>query len=188
MPPHSDLLTNQFLIAMPGMQDPNFHRTLTLLCEHSAKGAMGIVVNRPAELVLGDILDQLSYNTGSEILYRLPVYQGGPMQPERGFVIHNDASVWDSTLAVSAQISVTTSRDILEAIAKGEGPSQFLMALGYAGWGPGQLEHELIENVWLNGPVNEEILFRAPADQRLSLAASQLGIDFNLISVEAGHA
>ncbi|MEO5344488.1 MAG: YqgE/AlgH family protein [Gammaproteobacteria bacterium SHHR-1] len=149
---------------------------------------MGIIINRPAELVLGDILDQLSYNTGSEIVYRQPVYHGGPLQPERGFVIHSDNSVWDSTMAVSEHISVTTSRDILEAIAKGEGPANILMALGYAGWGPGQLEAELSDNVWLSGPASDEILFRAPAEQRLALAASQLGIDLNLISTQAGHA
>lgn len=181
-------LTNQFLIAMPGMPDSNFSRTLTFICEHSPQGAMGIVINRPAELVLGDILDQLSYNTDSEIIYRQPVYHGGPMQPERGFVIHNDNSLWDSTMVVSQHISVTTSRDILEAIAKGEGPKRILMALGYAGWGPGQLDTELSENAWLSGPANEEILFSAPADKRLELAASQLGIDLNLISTEAGHA
>ncbi len=181
-------LTNQFLIAMPGMQDSNFSRTLTYVCEHSEEGAMGIVINRPAELVLGDILDQLSFNTGSEIIYQQPVFHGGPMQPERGFVIHNDSSVWDSTMVVTEQVSVTTSRDILEAISKEEGPKRILMALGYAGWGPGQLEEELSENVWLSGPASEDILFTAPVDQRLALAASQLGIDLNLISSQAGHA
>jgi putative transcriptional regulator len=184
----SSHLTNQFLIAMPGMTDPNFARTLTYICEHSADGAMGIVINRPAELVLGDILDQLSFNTDDEQIYRLPVFQGGPIQQERGFVLHNDNSLWDSTLAVTEGISVTTSKDILEAIAQGKGPKRILMALGYAGWAGGQLEDELSENSWLSGPADSEILFAAAPNKRLEMAARKLGIDLNLISSQAGHA
>jgi putative transcriptional regulator len=184
----SNQLTNQFLIAMPGMSDPNFSRSLTYICEHSTEGAMGIIINRTAELVLGDILDQLSYNTQSEEIYRQPVYQGGPMQPERGFVIHNDNSLWDSTMAVTDAISVTTSKDILEAISLGKGPRRILMALGYAGWISGQLENELSDNAWLSGPAHEDILFDLPAEQRLKMAAQQLGIDLNLMSAQAGHA
>jgi len=184
----SSLLTNQFLIAMPGLADPNFSRTLTYICEHSADGAMGIVINRPAELVLGDILDQLSFNTSDEAIYRLPVFQGGPIQQERGFVIHDDNSLWDSTLAVTEGISVTTSKDILEAIAEGRGPHRILMALGYAGWASGQLEDELSENAWLSGPADSNILFSVAANKRLEMAAQQLGINLNLISSQAGHA
>jgi putative transcriptional regulator len=181
-------LSNQFLMAMPGLADPNFSRTLTYLCEHSPDGAMGIVINRPADLVLGEILDQLSFGTEDVGIYQQPVYQGGPMQPERGFVIHDDNSLWDSTLAVTDGISITTSKDILEAIAQGRGPKRILMALGYAGWSAGQLEVELTDNSWLTGPADPEIIFTIPAEQRLTLAARRLGVDFNLITVQAGHA
>lgn len=181
-------LVNQFLMAMPGLADPNFSRTLTYLCEHSSDGAMGIVINRPADLVLGDILDQLSFNTDDEIIYRQPVYHGGPLQPERGFVLHDDNSLWDSTLSVTDGISITTSKDILEAIAQGRGPKHSLMALGYAGWTAGQLEAELVDNTWLTCPADNEILFSAPAEERLMMAARRLGVDFNLLSAQAGHA
>ncbi|OGT91028.1 MAG: hypothetical protein A2514_09170 [Gammaproteobacteria bacterium RIFOXYD12_FULL_61_37] len=181
-------LTNHFLIAMPGMQDPNFARTLTLVCEHSAQGAMGITINRPANLKLGDIFEQLSITPADESLNRAPVFQGGPVQAERGFVLHNDNSVWDSSLSVAPGISVTTSRDILEAIAQGRGPGGFLMALGYAGWTAGQLEQELGHNAWLSGPAHQDIIFTLPVEQRLNLAAQRLGVDLNLISSEAGHA
>lgn len=183
-----NLLSNHFLMAMPGLADPNFSRTLTFVCEHSADGAMGIVINRPADLVLGDILDQLSFNTQDERIYQQPVYQGGPLQPERGFVIHDDNSLWDSTLTVTEGISITTSKDILEAIAQGRGPKRILMALGYAGWTSGQLEAELVDNAWLTCPADAEILFSVPADQRLTLAAQRLGVDFNLMPTQAGHA
>jgi putative transcriptional regulator len=181
-------LTNHFLIAMPGLLDPNFSRTLTYVCEHTDEGAMGIVINRRAELVLGDILDQLSIRPVSSEIANTPVYQGGPVQPERGFVLHNDNSVWDSTLSVTPGISVTTSKDILEAIAHASGPARYLMALGYAGWGDGQLETEISENSWLSGPADNDILFSLPAESKLTAAAQQLGVDLNLISAEAGHA
>lgn len=187
MSPESNL-TNHFLIAMPGLQDPNFARSLTYLCEHSSQGAMGITINRPADLKLGDIFEQLSITAVDEALYRLPVYQGGPVQAERGFVLHNDNNTWDSTLSVAPGVSVTTSRDILEAIAQNRGPFRFLMALGYAGWAAGQLEQELSHNAWLSGPADQDIIFSTPAEQRLTLAAGRLGVNLNLISSEAGHA
>lgn len=187
-PTDNNNLTNHFLIAMPSLQDPNFSRSVSYICEHSDQGAMGIIVNRPAELVLGEILEQLSIDAASQDIYRQPVYLGGPVQSERGFVLHNDNSVWDSTLAVTEQISVTTSKDILEAIANDEGPDKSLMALGYAGWEGGQLERELSENSWLSGPAESAIIFSMPSEQRLSAAAKQLGVDLNLISLEAGHA
>ena len=181
-------LTNHFLIAMPGLVDPNFTRTLTYVCEHTDEGAMGIVINRPTELVLGDILAQLDITVISEEVANTAVYQGGPVQPERGFVLHNDNNVWDSTLSVTPNISVTTSKDILEAIGQGKGPEKFLMALGYAGWNEGQLETELSENSWLSGPADMDILFTVATDNKLTAAAQQLGVDLNLISAEAGHA
>ncbi len=149
---------------------------------------MGIIINRPSDLIMGNILDQLSFPTESETIYQSPVFHGGPVQPERGFVIHNDNSIWDSTLTVVSGISVTTSKDILEAIAQMRGPEKMLMALGYASWGAGQLEQELADNAWLSGPGETQILFDTPADRRLEIAALHLGIDLNLISTDAGHA
>ncbi|MBU0499585.1 MAG: YqgE/AlgH family protein [Gammaproteobacteria bacterium] len=182
------ILTNHFLCAMPGLQDPNFARSLTYLCEHSDQGAMGIIINRPMDLKLGDIFEQLSISAEDEVLHRIPVYQGGPVQAERGFVLHDDNHSWDSTLSVAPGVSITTSRDILEAIAQNRGPARFLMALGYAGWGAGQLAQELSHNAWLSGPADRDIIFSTPAEQRLIQAAACLGVNLNLISSEAGHA
>ncbi|MCI0654880.1 MAG: YqgE/AlgH family protein [Methylococcaceae bacterium] len=180
-------VTGHFLMAMPGMGDPNFHRTVTYMCQHSHEGALGIVINRPTDLTLGDILQQMSIGVEDERVIRIPVYYGGPVQPERGFVIHQPKGNWDSSLEVSASISLTTSRDILEAIAMGEGPDRFVVALGYAGWGEGQLEREIVQNAWLNAPAKDRILFELPADQRWKSAARQMGVDIDRLSSSAGH-
>ncbi len=185
---YSSDLTNQILIAMPGMHDENFIHTATYICEHNKQGAMGITINRPTELQLYDILQQMdisnpSPQSGGEI-----IYIGGPVQPERGFVLHSDQQDWESTLHVTPQISVTTSRDILHSIITGEGPEEHLIALGYAGWGSGQLEQEIADNIWLSSPADHQILFRTPPEQRWRAAAQQLGIDLDLISTETGHA
>lgn len=181
-------LTNHFLIAMPGLMDSNFRRTVTYICEHNEGGAMGIVLNRPTELQLEDILEQLEIETRDPEQGARTIYVGGPVQTERGFVLHADDSDWDSTLHVAPGISVTTSRDILEAMARGAGPKSALVALGYAGWEGGQLEEELASNAWLSGPADKQIIFDLPADQRLQAAASLLGVDLNLIPGDAGHA
>ena len=180
-------LTNHFLIAMPGLKDPNFSRTVAYICEHSDQGAMGIIINRPMEIRLGEVLDQLDISITAAVAEE-PVFHGGPVQPDRGFVIHDGIGEFDSTLRVTPELSVTTSRDILEAIAQGEGPRQRLVALGYAGWGIGQLEQELSTNAWLSGPADAQILFQTQVPQRWSGAARLLGIDMNLLSAEAGHA
>ncbi len=185
---NSSNLTNQLLIAMPGLHDDNFAHTATYICEHNEQGAMGIIINRPTSLQLYDILEQMdivepSPKGGSE-----QIYIGGPIQPERGFVLHGDQRDWDSTLHIMPQISITTSRDILQSIINGEGPEEHLIALGYAGWGSGQLEQEIASNVWLSGPANHQILFHTPPEQRWRAAAKLLGVDLNLISTEAGHA
>jgi len=184
----SSNLTNHFLIAMPGLMDSNFRRTVTYICEHSEGGAMGIVLNRPTELQLDDILGQLEIESSDPESGARPIYVGGPVQTERGFVLHADDSEWDSTLHVSPGISVTTSRDILEAMACGEGPKKSLIALGYAGWDQGQLEEELGANAWLSGPADQQIIFDLPAEQRWQAAARLLGVDLNLLSGETGHA
>ena len=146
-------LKNQLLIAMPALQDPNFARTVTYICEHGEHGAMGIVLNRPTDLCLADILQHMQIEGGLGDAGEQIVYLGGPVEEERGFVLHTHTAPWDSTLAVNEDISITTSRDILEAMARGDGPSRTLVALGYAGWGAGQLEREIQENAWLSGPV-----------------------------------
>ena len=180
-------LTHHFLIAMPSLADPNFHRTVTYLCHHDEDGAMGIVINRPLDLNLGDMFDHMNIDVGDPVLKAMPVLQGGPVQSERGFVIHQPSGDWDSVLAVRDEIGVATSRDILTAIASGEGPDQIVVALGYAGWGAGQLERELAENAWLSGPVDSDIIFDQPYEDRWTSAAQLLGVDPAMLSGEAGH-
>lgn len=184
----NDSLKNQLLIAMPSLEDPNFSRTVTYICEHGEHGAMGIVLNRPTDLRLNDILQHMEIEGGLGVAGEQIVYLGGPVEEERGFVLHTHTPPWDSTLAIDEHISITTSRDILEAMAKGDGPSQTLVALGYAGWGAGQLEREIQENAWLSCPAEQAILFDLSADERWEAAARLLGIDVNLLSGDAGHA
>jgi len=181
-------LTNHFLIAMPGLDDPNFARTVAYICEHTEQGAMGIVINRPMDIRLGEMLEQLDIASNDREILDAAVYLGGPVQPERGFVLHSATEGFDSTLNITSRIGVTTSRDVLEAIADGRGPTHRLIALGYAGWGRGQLEQEIGSNAWLSSPADEEIIFRMPAVARWQAAAHLLGIDMNLMSGEAGHA
>jgi putative transcriptional regulator len=181
-------LTNHFLIAMPGLADPNFYHTVTYLCAHNDEGAMGIIINRPMELQLGEILGQMDITASHPGSREAPVYDGGPVQRERGFVIHRPQGSWDSMLPVGTDIGVTTSRDVLVAMAKGEGPERSLVALGYAGWGAGQLEREIAENAWLSGPADPDILFELPSEQRWEASAALLGVDLNLLSSDAGHA
>ncbi|QIK38754.1 YqgE/AlgH family protein [Caldichromatium japonicum] len=181
-------LTNHFLIAMPGLLDPNFARTVTYICEHGEHGAMGIVINRPLDLTLGALISQLGIPADRPGVAEIPIYQGGPVQTDRGFVLHSGGYSYDSTLSITPEISITTSRDILEAIAAGEGPEHVLIALGYAGWAGGQLEHEMSANAWLNGPASLEIIFQMDPSARWLAAAQLLGVDLNLMSGEAGHA
>jgi putative transcriptional regulator len=181
-------LTNHFLIAMPGLRDPNFSRTVTYICEHTDQGAMGIVINRPMDIRLGEVLSQLDIDTDDPRVSGATVYLGGPVQPDRGFVLHTTGTRFESTLSITPAISITTSRDVLEAIATGQGPRRSLIALGYAGWAGGQLEDELSANSWLSGPADSDIIFRLPHASRWLAAAQLLGIDLNLLSAEAGHA
>jgi putative transcriptional regulator len=181
-------LTNQFLIAMPGLMDPNFHQTVTYICAHNEEGAMGIVINRPLNFALGEVLTQMELASSNKNIINLPVYHGGPVQTDRGFVLHTMVNDWESSIRVSDSISVTTSRDILESIAEGHGPDHALIALGYAGWAAGQLEQELKENVWLNGPAETDIIFNTPYDRRWEKSAALLGVDLGRISSDIGHA
>lgn len=181
-------LTNHFLIAMPTLADANFSRTVTFICEHTGDGAMGIVINRTTDLKLRDIFEQLDISGGSLSAPDMPIYHGGPVQNNRGFVVHEPIGNWDSTLPVTDTIGVSTSRDILEAIAADRGPDRWLVALGYAGWAAGQLERELSENSWLSGPATAHVLFEIPLEHRWSAAAGAVGVDLTLLSSEAGHA
>jgi len=181
-------LSNHFLIAMPGLQDSNFYRTVTYICEHDEQGAMGIIINRPLDFDLADILNQMEITPESTESIHQPIFSGGPIQTERGFVLHSTGQSWDATVQVTPEISITTSRDILGAIASGKGPENSLVALGYAGWSEGQLEQELTSNAWLSGPADSQIIFTQPPEQRWKAAAQLLGVDLNLMSGEAGHA
>ena len=181
-------LTHHFLIAMPNMVDPHFARTLTFICEHNDKGALGLVVNRPTEMTLQALLEQVSIPFGSEEFKSIPIHFGGPVQVDRGFVLHMPLGQWQSTLAVSPEVGLTTSKDILQALARGEGPRQLLVTLGYAGWAPGQLEQELAQNAWLTVQAKAEVIFELPAEDRLPAAMGLLGIDFASLSEQAGHA
>ena len=181
-------LTNQVLIAMPDMQDPNFFHSVTYICEHNKDGAMGIVINHPLSVTLGEVFIQLGLPWSDESPAEQTVYAGGPVDVERGFVIHSPLGDWESTLRISGDLAVTSSRDILEAMSHNAGPAQAIVTLGYAGWGPGQLEQEMADNVWLNGEVSPELLFDLPADQRWHAAAAAMGVDINLLSSDVGHA
>ncbi|NOS87043.1 MAG: YqgE/AlgH family protein [Methylococcaceae bacterium] len=183
----ANYLNNQFIIAMPNLVDPHFFHTVTYLCQHNQEGALGIVINRPAQMKLGDIFTQMKIPVTDLLAAETPVFAGGPVQQDRGFVLHTAGSRWDATLLVSDSISLTTSRDVIEAIAVGEGPKQYLIALGYAGWGEGQLEQEILANAWLNSPCGQQVLFDTPVSQRWQAAAGQIGIDINQLTAPAGH-
>ncbi|MGB5080563.1 MAG: YqgE/AlgH family protein [Burkholderiales bacterium] len=181
-------LTNHFLIAMPNMADPYFARTLTFICEHDDQGALGVVVNRPIEMTLGALYDRLSLPLTSQILLNEPVYFGGPVQTDRGFVLHRPLGKWQATLSVHDSVGLTTSKDILEAAGQGAGPQRMLVTLGYSGWAAGQLESEIGQNAWLTVEANEAIIFDTPSEERLPAAMKLLGVDFAKLSEEAGHA
>lgn len=185
----TSFLTNQFLIAMPALADENFSQTVTFICEHNPQGALGIIINRPLEMRLADVFRQLKLPATQEPLSSQPVLQGGPVQTDRGFVVHRaQTREWDSTLRVSDQIHVTTSRDILDAMARGEGPHDAFVALGYAGWEAGQLENEMVQNAWLSVTADAQVLFDTPFEQRWLAAGRLLGVDLATLSPHAGHA
>jgi len=184
----ADYLNNQFLIAMPALEDPNFAQTVTLICEHSERGALGIVINRTLPMTLGEVFEQLGLDASRSRVNDQPVLQGGPVQTERGFVLHSPTGKWESSLPFSERMHLTTSRDILDALAAGEGPASAVIALGYAGWDAGQLEEEMARNAWLTVPADERVVFATPVDQRWQAAARLLGIDLFTLSSDAGHA
>jgi putative transcriptional regulator len=181
-------LTNHFLIAMPNMVDPNFSRTLTFICEHNDQGALGIVINRPTELNLGSLFKQIDIATPSEEVAKLPVYFGGPVQTDRGFVLHQPIGSWQSTLVVHDSVGLTTSKDILQSVSEGKGPERMLITLGYAGWSAGQLEDEIKANGWLTVEAEPDVIFKLSPEERLPAAMGILGVNYATLSDVAGHA
>jgi putative transcriptional regulator len=180
--------TNHFLIAMPAMADPHFSNTLTFVCEHNQDGALGIVVNRPTDMTLSSLFEQIDVPLVDEGLRRTPVHYGGPVQVDRGFVLHRPVGNWQSTLEVEGGVGLTTSKDVLEAVARGEGPKELIVSLGYAGWSAGQLEQEIAQNAWLTVAADPGVLFETPVEARLPAAVRLLGIDFSRLSDAVGHA
>lgn len=181
-------LKNHLLVAMPNVLDPNFSHGVTYVCEHSEEGAMGITINRPLDVTLGDILDHMKITCTNAAVRNRPVFMGGPVAMERGFVLHSPHGGWESTLEVTEEIGLTTSKDILQALADGAGPARAVIALGYSGWSAGQIESEIAENTWLTIDASAELIFDQPITERWTAAAKTLGIDMNLLSGEAGHA
>jgi putative transcriptional regulator len=191
-------LKHHFLIAMPGLEDETFARSVIYLCEHSPRGAMGLIINKPADISMRHLFDKVDLPLRREDLMQNPVSQGGPLQTERGFVLHDpvvmdpaqgsDTSVYASTLVVPGGLEMTTSRDVLEALSSGAGPRRVLITLGYASWGEGQLESELSENTWLTVPASEQLIFDVPMAERYDRALDLLGLKSWMLSPEAGHA
>ena len=185
-------LTNKFLIAMPGMKDGNFAGTVVYMCEHNDKGALGLVINRPIDINLRNLFEKVDLSLDREDLASRPVFFGGPVQTERGFVLHErldeEGGHYNSSLKIDGGLEMTTSRDVLEALSNGAGPAKVFITLGYAGWTAGQLEEELGRNGWLTVDAEQTLIFDTPVDQRYDKALSLLGVDKHFLMGEAGHA
>ncbi|MGE5471681.1 MAG: YqgE/AlgH family protein [Bacteroidota bacterium] len=181
-------LTDNFLIAMPALEDFYFSNALVYICEHNENGALGIIVNRPLDMTLSGLFEKIDIALDAKQMADLPVYFGGPVQLDRGFVLHRPLGQWQSTLTINSEIGLTSSRDVLSAVGSLGLPSEILVSLGYAGWEAGQLEAELAQNSWLTVPAQASILFDLPAEQRLPAAMQNLGISFSQLSDLSGHA
>lgn len=181
-------LTDHFLIAMPAMADPYFSGTLVYICEHNEQGALGVIVNRPLDMMLASLFERIEVPLEAAGFERMPVYFGGPVQTDRGFVLHQPIGSWQSTLAVNDHIGLTSSRDVLQAVGKAGDPQEIIVSLGYSGWSSGQLEDELAQNAWLTVPATPDILFSMPFEERLPAAMGALGVSFAHLAEEAGHA
>ncbi len=189
-------LTNHFLIAMPGLSDEVFGRSVVYMCEHSERGALGLVINKPSDILLPELFEKVDLELHRQDLMSTPVFQGGPVQTERGFVLHeavvagNDAkeSVYASTMTIEGGLEMTTSKDVLEAMAEGAGPPRVFVSLGYASWAPGQLESEITENSWLTVAADPALIFDASVEQRYEKAMKLLGLEPWMLSRDAGHA
>ena len=178
-------LRNHFLVASPYLQDPRFHGAVIYICEHSDEGALGLMINQPLDIHLGEILEQLDMEGGE---LNVPVFSGGPVEQERGFVLHTPDRSWQNTTEVTQAVWLTTSRDVLSDIGGGTGPEQYVVCLGYSGWSEGQLEKELASNAWLNCPATDDILFSTPATERYQAVLKAIGVDINQLSESIGHA
>ncbi|MFV2056996.1 MAG: YqgE/AlgH family protein [Thiohalomonadales bacterium] len=185
---NSSYLSNQFLIAMPGLMDPNFFHSVTYICEHNEYGAMGIVINQTVRLTVGQLVTSLGKTCKDSRVMLEPVYRGGPVDTDCGFVLHSPVGKWQSSILTTDDIALSSSSDVIDKLAVGDGPHKFLVALGYAGWAAGQLEHEIAENAWLNGPSDTNIIFETPPELRWSAAARLMGVDLSTLSAEIGHA
>lgn len=181
-------LTGHFLIAMPAMADPYFAKSVTYVCEHNAQGALGIVINRPIDMKLAELFEQVDLQIDDPEMGQTAVLFGGPVHVDRGFVLHQPVGAWQSSLVINDDTALTTSKDILEASAHGSGPHKMLVTLGYAGWAAGQLEQELAQNAWLTVPAQDSVIFDLPSEEKLAAAMGLLGVDFASLSDEAGHA
>lgn len=181
-------LTDHFIIAMPDLLDPNFDHTVTYICEHDENGSFGIVINREIDVTLKEIMQQMEIQAPDNAKHKHNIFHGGPVQEGRGFVLHRPLGNWSSTLKINDHVALTSSRDIIEAIANDQGPKDAIIALGYAGWAPGQLEQELAANSWLSCPADEQIIFEVPPQNRWQAAADIIGVDLQLLSHDAGHA
>lgn len=183
-----DSLENQLLIAMPSLEDPYFNKTVTYICEHNDDGAMGLIINLPINVTLNELLLQIDENKADMPELSQQVLTGGPVSQDRGFVLHSTQAGWSSSLALSDDVMITTSKDILMALGTHDAPEQYMVTLGYAGWGPGQLEEEIKANSWLTTPADGDILFNTPIEQRWKKATEKLGIDLAHLSSDVGHA
>lgn len=183
-----DSLENQLLIAMPSLDDSYFNKTVTYICEHNEEGAMGLIINLPINITLNELLAQIDEDKDNMPELSQQVLTGGPVSQDRGFVLHSTQSGWSSSLALSNEVMITTSKDILKALGTEDAPEQYIVTLGYAGWGPGQLEEEIKANSWLTTPADDDIVFNTPIEQRWKKATEKLGIDLAHLSNEIGHA
>jgi putative transcriptional regulator len=186
-------LTGQFLIAMPAMQDPYFSKTVTYICSHTDEGAMGIVINRPMQITVEELFSQIDLACEEPRIKEKPVFFGGPVQTERGFVLHAPSTEYNATVNINETVALTTSKDVLESLASNQGPNKIMIALGYAGWSAGQLESEMQQNAWLNvithdTKVVNDLIFDLPFDEKLEVAMRLIGVDFASLSEVAGHA
>ena len=184
----SEYLSGQFLIAMPALDDPNFFHGVAFICEHNEDGAMGLIINRPTAISIGEILTQLGLEWPRQDVADQMVLQGGPVETERGFVIHTPVGDWNATIDAGDNIGISSSKDIMQAISEGKEPEKMLITLGYAGWGPGQLEQEMAANTWLSVAADPDIIFNTPFENRWEAAAQSVGVDLNLLSNDIGHA
>lgn len=190
-------LTHHFLIAMPGLEDESFARSVVYLCEHSERGALGLIINKPTDITLKGLFDKVDLSLRREDLRTAPVFSGGPVQTERGFVLHEpmlmdktetEESAYASTMTIPGGLEMTTSKDVLEALSTGAGPRRVLITLGYSSWGEGQLESELAENAWLTVAADLSVIFDTPVTERYDRALALLGLQAWMLSPEAGHA